>query len=289
MYQQFDLITPANLNDALEALADGDNAMALAGGTNLVVDMRAGREAPDKLVSLDRVEALRRIEVDAGHVTIGGRTTVSDILNHPEMAELAPSLFQSAQVFAGMMVRNTATVAGNICSGSPAADLVPPLLSLDAALTLASRTGERKLKLSEFYTGFKQDQRAKGELITQISWPAPSRSSANLFYKLARRKGDAITVVGVAVMIAIEDGKCATARIALGSVAPVVKRAEPAEQLLVGKNLNADIIDAAARLAVKAASPIDDLRASSQYRQHAVHVLTRRLLTQAWETASNRG
>lgn len=286
MYQQFDLITPTNLSEALDALAKSDNAMPLAGGTNLVVDLRARRENPDVLVSLDRVEGLRGIEVGGGTVTLGGRTTVSDLLNYPEMDNLAPSLFQSAKVFAGMMVRNTATVAGNICSGSPAADLVPPLLSLDAELTLISRSGRRTVKLSEFYLDYKKNLRSKDELVFDISWRVSPPDSANLFYKLARRKGDAITVVGIAVTIGVKNGKCDHARIALGSVGPIVKRVLSAEDLLVGKEFDEDLIEAAARLAVEQADPIDDLRASAKYRRHGVYVLTKRLVTQAWEMIS---
>jgi carbon-monoxide dehydrogenase medium subunit len=181
------------------------------------------------------------------------------------------------------MVRNAATVAGNICSGSPAADVVPPLLTLDAEVTLASPGGTRVVPLGEFFLGYRHDARAPGELITGIAWDIPQAPSAELFYKLALRKGDAITVVGVAVALSIEDGVCSRARVALGAVAPFAKRATAAEALLTGQALTPASIEAAAQRAVREIDPIDDIRASAGYRRHTVHALTRRLVTQAWD------
>ncbi|MDH3911219.1 MAG: xanthine dehydrogenase family protein subunit M [Rhodospirillales bacterium] len=294
MFAEFDLVMPGDLDEALDILAeaggDGDaGILPLAGGTNLVVDLRARRIRADKLVGLGRIAALRGIERSNGRVTIGAGTTLSDILRDPGMVEAAPSLVDSARVFAGQMVRNTATVAGNVCCGSPAADTVPPLLSLDAEVTLAGKGGTRNVPLADFFLGYQEDERRPAELVTKIAWDAPKPKSANLFYKLARRKGDAITVVGVAVTVAVEAGKCTTARIALGAVAPVVKRAREAEALLEGEALTPELIEAAARQAAEDSSPIDDVRASADYRRHSVHALTRRLLSQAWAQVTEGG
>ena len=292
MYAEFDLHLPKDLSAALAILADaGDEAgtLPLAGGTNLIVDLRARSVAPAALVGIGDVPDMRGIDAVNGEIVMGGKTTVSDILRSPDMPRCGSSLFESARVFAGQMVRNTATVAGNICYGSPAADLVPPLLVLDAKVTLESREGARTLPLSEFFLDYKRTVRRPDELLTRITWPTPSSDSVDLFYKLARRKGDAITMVGIAVALDMDDGKCARARIALGAVAPIVKRALQAEQMLQGAVLTPDLIEAAARQAAEAASPIDDVRASGEYRRHSVHVLTRRLLTQAWQRLSKRG
>jgi carbon-monoxide dehydrogenase medium subunit len=217
---------------------------------------------------------------------MGGMTTVSDILRSPELTLRASSLVGSARVFGGQMVRNAATVAGNICYASPAADLVPPLLVLDAEVTLERREGERTLPLSEFYLDYKRTARRPDELLTRITWPAPPSGSVDLFYKLARRKGDAITIAGIAVALGAADGKCTRARIALGAVAPIVMRALEAERMLEGETLTPSLIEAAAHQAAQAASPVDDLRASGKYRRHCVRVLTSRLLTQAWQRLS---
>ena len=285
MYTPFELEMPRSLADALDALGKGGDAAAapLAGGTNLIVDLRAKRERPDRIVGLGEVAELKGMAVGEDRISIGGATTVSDLLHSPEIAEAAPSLAESARSFAGLMVRNTATVAGNIACGSPAADLVPPLLSLDAEVTLTSATATRTVPLDEYFLGYRRDVRRPDELITRISWPRLPASSVNTFYKLARRKGDAITVTGVAVTIAAVGGICTRARIALGAVAPVVLRAKEAERGLEGRALTPAAIDDAAAAAARAASPIDDLRASAEYRLHTVEALVRRLVSQARE------
>jgi CO/xanthine dehydrogenase FAD-binding subunit len=287
MYADFELVIPETLDAALDALAEGNGtAQALAGGTNVIVDLRARRVSPARLVGLGKIDALRGIRIEGGRVTLGARTTMSEILHHPGLAQHAPSLVAQARVFAGQMVRNAATVAGNICSGSPAADVVPPLLALDAEVTLARPGGTRVVPLSEFFLGYKKDARAPGELMTEIAWDVPQTPSADLFYKLALRKGDAIAMVGIAVALSVEGGVCSRARIALGAVAPIVKRATAAEGLLHGQALTPALIEEAAQRAVEEVDPIDDIRASAGYRRHCVHALTRRLVTQAWDRLS---
>jgi CO/xanthine dehydrogenase FAD-binding subunit len=285
MLSQFELEIPETLDEALGYLANGNGAttVPLAGGTNLIVDIRARRETPETMVWLGKVPGLRGIEAENGQIRIGGSTTVSEILCSSQLSAAGASLVESARVFGGQMVRNAATVAGNIACGSPAADLVPPLMALDAQVTLKSVTGARAVKLDEYFTGYKEDVRRKDELITEIRWKRPEPSSVNTFYKLGRRKGDAITVTGVAVSLAAAKGRCTRARIALGAVAPVVIRARQAESMLEGEALSAPLIEAAARQAAEESSPIDDVRASAEYRIHTVEVLTRRLVTQAWD------
>ena len=283
MYTPFELEMPRSLAGALDALRPGRDAAAtpLAGGTNLIVDLRAKRERPDRIVGLGEVAELKGMEFGEDRISIGGATTVSDLLHSAEIAEAAPSLAESARLFAGLMVRNTATVAGNIACGSPAADLVPPLLSLDADVTLASAAATRTVPLDEYFLGYRRDVRRPDEIITRISWPRLPGRCVNTFYKLARRRGDAITVTGVAVTIVAAGGICTRARIALGAVAPVVLRAKEAECGLEGRALTPATIDEAAAAAAGAASPIDDLRASAEYRLHTVEALVRRLVSQA--------
>lgn len=281
---EFDLSIPQTLDEAVAVLAErgGDGVLPLAGGTNLLVDIRDRRAAPARLVSLARLKDMRWIDVRDGRAAIGGRTTFGDLLRHPGVEEAAPSLIACAKVFGGQMVRNAATVAGNVAYGSPAADVMPPLLSLDAEIELRGPNGTRRVPLDGYFTGFKQSVRRADELITAIEWRPPDPGAANLFYKLGRRKGDAITVVGVAVTVGAQNGHCTGVRIALGSVAPVVARAHQAETMLEGEAPTAELIDAAARKAAESCEPIDDLRASAEYRRHCTHALVRRLLGQAW-------
>ncbi len=243
--EQIELEMPGDLAGALDALAAGRDAktVPIAGGTNLIVDMRAKRERPDRVVGLGGVGELRGMEFGAG----------------------------------------------NVACGSPAADLVPPLLSLDADVTLASVDGTRTVPLDEYFLGYKRDVRRPDELITRISWPRLPVPSVNTFYKLARRKGDAITVTGVALTLSAAGGVCTKAHIALGAVAPVVLRAREAEALLEGRAPTPALIDRAAAAAAAASSPIDDVRASAGYRLHTVEALTRRLVSRAWDRLDRQG
>lgn len=282
MYGEFDLSKPETLREAVTALNSfGARAVPLSGGTNVLLDIRSQRLNPEVLVGLGNITGLRGISIADGRMTIGGQTTVSDLLASPEIAAKAPALLEAARVFAGQMVRNAATVAGNIACGSPAADLVPPLLVMDADVELTSAEGSRRIALADFHTGYKSDRRAANELITAISWPEPAAGNFTSFYKLARRHGDAITVTGVAVSITIHDGRCGAARIALGSVAPIPMRARRAEAILEGQVLTQDRIVAAAAAAAEECSPIDDVRATGAYRRQMVGVLVARLVSMA--------
>jgi carbon-monoxide dehydrogenase medium subunit len=285
MLPTFELLEPKSLDEALVALADGGGT-PMAGGTNLLPDLRARGEANGRFISLSEIAELRRIDHGEEWAVMGGGTTITDILRDPAMPAAAPSLVAAAEVFAGFMVRNVATIGGNICYGSPSADVVPPLLTLDAEVTLASTGGTRTLALDEYFLGYKKTAMRADELLKSVSWTPPEPGAANLFRKLGRRKGDAITVTGVAVTLAAEEGKCSRVRIALGSVAPTVFRAKDAEDSLLGQALTEEVIDAAAHKAADACRPIDDIRASADYRLHTAHVLVRRLLTLAWEQAA---
>ncbi|SHJ98452.1 carbon-monoxide dehydrogenase medium subunit [Shimia gijangensis] len=277
----YDLKVPISLQNALDLLSDAQS-MPLAGGTNLLVEIRSGKERPQRLVALDRIEGLAGIDINSETITIGARATVGDLLRSTELAKAAPSLVKAAGVFAGQMVRNAGTIGGNIACASPAADLVPPLMSLDAQVTLQSSSGSRVVALDEYYQGYKQDVRRPDELVTQISMPRLPDQTHNRFYKLARRRGDAITVVGLAVTLTVSDGVCRKARIAMGAVAPCVIRARNAEALLEGNVFDAAMIETAAAQAAAECAPIDDVRASAQYRRHCVRKLTRRLVAEAW-------
>ncbi len=283
MLPPFELHEPKSLAEALRTLAENSDARPLAGATNLVPDLRGKREPCRNFVSLEALSELRFIKGEDGRVTVGARTTIADILADQAMRVDAPALYSAAEVFAGAMVRSAATIGGNLCCGSPSADCVPALLTLDADLTLSRAGEERTVALDEFYVDYKKTALRAGEMLTSVSWPVPSRNSANLFYKLARRKGDAITVTGVAVMLAVEDGICSKARIALASVAPTVFRAGIAEEMLIAKAFDTQVIEQAAKAAADQCSPIDDIRAGAGYRLQTVHSLTRRLLIQAWK------
>jgi CO/xanthine dehydrogenase FAD-binding subunit len=282
MLPEFDLLMPQTLPEALEMLAAGaPEIVPLAGGTNLIVDMRSGRYRPRALMDLGKLDELRSIQQENGHIVVGGGTTITELIASPLIAEHGAPLGDAAAVLGSPLIRNRATLAGNLVDGSPAADTAPPLLVLDAEVELASRSGTRRVPLDDFLVGVRQTLRQPDELLTAVRWPVPPPHSAAAFYKIGLRKADAIAVVSVAVMVARDrdkDGRCQQARIALGSVAPRVIRARAAEGVLQGGSLTDETIAQAARLSAEATSPIDDVRGSAAYRRHVTEVLVRRLL-----------
>ncbi len=282
MLPEFDLYLPQSLQEALECLAEhGRGVSALAGGTNLVVDMRSGRHTPHTLVDISRLAELKEIYREDGHILAGSGTTIAELLANPEVAKAAPCLRAAAAVFASPLVRNRATLGGNLADGSPAADTAPSLLALDAEVKLASANSQRCIPLDEFFLHVRRTQLQPGEIITAVRWKAPEANTYTAFQKLGLRKADAISVVSVAVRVDTSaDGIVQVARIALGSVAPTPLRAKAAETGLLGQALTPAAAHAAAELAAQAACPISDVRASGEYRRQMVFVLVRRLLQQ---------
>ncbi len=279
MLPEFNLLTPKTLSEALEMLADNAPDVApLAGGTNLIPDMRGGYHTPGVVVNIAGLEELRGIRQENGHLVLGGGATIAELLDDPLIAQRAPVLQEAAAAFGNALIRNRATVGGNLSDGAPCADTAPPLLALDAEVELVSKEGERRVPLEEFIVGPRQTVRQPGELLTAIRCPLPPSHSAGAFYKLGLRKAACMAKVDVAVVVeGDEGGRCKQARIALGAVAPRHFRARAAEDLLRDQPLTPEIIAEAARLAAEVARP----RAGSEYKQPVVEGLVRRLLTRA--------
>lgn len=285
MLPEFDMKLPKTLEEALHQMSDGTHTVAaVAGGTNIVPDLRSGRHVPQTLVNLSCLSELKGIRLDAGFVVVGSGVTLSELLSSPLIARYGPPLQSAASTFASPLVRNRATLGGNLVDASPAADTVPPLLALDAKVQLTSLTGSRWVPLDGFITGVRKTLRKPDELVTAVCWKAeePNSRVAYAYQKLGLRKADAISVVSVALKVEVDkNGKCQQARIALGSVAPTPLRVKKAEEALVGKILTAELITEIGRLTSEGISPIDDLRASASYRRRMANVLVCRLLTQA--------
>ena len=280
MLAEFDLVTPRTLDDALDLLADeSKKAVPLAGGTNLVMELRDGDSKAGLLVNIEDLPEIVEIRLDGGYLVIGGGVTLAGLLQDERVEKYASPLWQAARLFANPLIRNRATVGGNLADASPAADTAPPLLALNAEIELRSRAGSRWLPLDQFFVGVRRTQRQVNELITSVRIPISNPGMSSGFYKLGLRKADAISIASAAVVVEKDgDGICRAARIALGSVAPRPVRAKQAEAVLVGQRLQKELIIQASQLAAAAASPISDLRATADYRRQMVPVLVRRVL-----------
>ena len=289
MLPEFDLLTPSTLSEALDLLDSGaPDVVPLAGGTNLIVDLRDRHRQAQVLMDVSRLSELHGIRRENGHIVVGGGSTIADLLTDPLIAEHGAPLRDAAKVFAGPLVRNRATIAGNLVDASPAADTAPPLLVLDAEIELVSKRGMRCLPLDEFLVGVRETLRKPTELVLAVRWPLPPAHSTAAFYKAGLRRADAISVLSVALNIECDQQRrCSKARIALGAVAPRPIRAHAAEEALTGCALGPHLLAQAASLASEATRPIDDIRGSAAYRRRVVEVLVRRLLVQAVGQASD--
>jgi carbon-monoxide dehydrogenase medium subunit len=277
---RFEYRPATSLAQATTLLAENPEARLLAGGTDLLVDMRERRQTPRVLVDVSALDALRGIAAADGGIRIGAGTTVGELLEAPLVAERAPALRQTAREFADYLTRNKATLGGNLANASPGADLVVPLLALDARVVLAGPGGERTLPLDAFLVGPRRTALKPGELVAAVV--VPTAGGRQGFYKLGLKRGGAIAVVSVATRVALDgDGRCTAAAIALGAVAPRPFRAAEAEAALAGGPLTPERVARAADLAAAAARPITDVRGGEDYRRAMVRALVARTLGQA--------
>jgi aerobic carbon-monoxide dehydrogenase medium subunit len=269
---------PSELGEALGILGQQAEIAVLAGGTALVPKINYGERRPEGLLYIGKL-GLDYVKDKDGTLLIGAATPVDKLLSDPLVAAKAPVLVQSARLFASFAVRTSATVGGNIANGSPAADLIPPLIALDASLRLASTAGERMVAVQDFCTGPCETRLQPGELILEIV--VPPVGGRAVFLKLGRRKAQTLAVVNVAVRLEMDGATCQDARIALGAVAPTPLRCTQAETLIRGKGLDTGLIADCAARAIAESAPITDQRGSAWYRKEAGAALVARALTQA--------
>lgn len=284
---RFDYHQPESLTDAVELAARfGGQGSFLAGGTDLIVQIERGRIAPRHVIGLGRVPGLAGIELN-GRITLGARVTHRAIEQTAELAGSLRCLVEGAEVIGGHQVRNVATVGGNLVNASPAADLVPCLVALDAAVTLLGSGGERELPVERFLLGPNRTARRPDELVTRVTLDTPPPRAATAFLKAGRRRAMEISVVCVAARLVLDASleRCLEARVVLGAVAPTAVRAHAAERLLEGQPVGGEAFRRAAAAAQEACRPIDDVRASATFRQHLVGVLVRRALDRCVERA----
>ena len=287
---RFDYLEPHSLDEALAMLAEhGDRTRLVAGSTDFLVRWRTGVWRPDSVVCMQHVPGLDYIfwNPDDG-LSIGALATVQDIEQSDDVRSRYPALAAGATAFAGVQVRNLATVAGNICNASPAGDTLPALLAYNAQCRIVGAGGERWLPLDEVFVGPGRTALEAGEILTEIRLPAPTENTGGLYIKHSPRGAMDISAVGVASVVSLNaDGTCASARIALGAVAPTPVRAYGAEGRLVSQTLDAANIAEAGRLAAQSCNPIADVRSGADYRREMVRVLTERTLTHAVATVGN--
>ena len=268
---------PKTVAQAIALLADQPSARVLAGGTDLIVQMKAGRIAPSAIVDLKRIAGLTGVRARGGGFAIGAATPCTALKAHAALAAAWPGVVEAANLIGSVQVRNRATMAGNLCNASPAADSVPALIAAGATCLIAGPAGEREIKVEALATGPGRTGLAAGEFVIELRIPARPAGGGDAYLRLIPRTEMDIAVVGVGAALAIDrDGTCSAARIAIGAVAPTALLVEDAGAALVGTRFD----DAAlARMgdAMRAACrPIDDKRGTVDYRTAMAAVLARR-------------
>jgi carbon-monoxide dehydrogenase medium subunit len=285
--RRFDLALPDSIESCLQALATAPDAKLVAGGTDLLPQMKIGVVKPRTVVDISALPELKILQTDEiGSLRVGAAVPARTLELHGPTQTGFAALAESAAVVGSYQVRNLATLGGNLANAAPSADMAPPLLGLDADLVIAGKHGRRTIPIGDFFLGVRRTRLEPGDVLVEIFIPAPAQGSGGTYVRHTPRRELDIAVVGVASQVTVRDGTCVKARIALGAVAPVPLRATAAEARLENEAVTPALIEEAAELAVAAASPISDQRGSAEYRRHLVRVLTRRTLTTAFERAT---
>lgn len=277
----FEYLIPKELGEAITLItAMGDSGRVLAGGTEILVEMKEKGLSPGKLVDIKQLNELKGIDVGPGGILeLGSLTTLHEIETSYPVKSRWPSLSEAASLVGSYQIRNRATIGGNICGASPASDTAPALIALKAVANIAGPAGERSIDLEQFFKDRRQTVLQRGELLKSLTVPPQAAKSGSVYLKHSLRNAMDIAIVGVAASITLDGiGVCRDARIVLGAVAPVPIRARSAEALLKDKAVSKELIAQAASLAGQEAKPISNLGGTAEYRRKMVVVYVRRAL-----------
>jgi carbon-monoxide dehydrogenase medium subunit len=282
----FEYHAPASIGEAAELLATlGDGAKILSGGQSLIPLMKLRLASPPHLIDINRIPGLDQIREADGFLRIGALVREADLEESEIVRGRYPLLLDTCQVIADPIVRNLATVGGNLAHGDPANDHPATMLALGAEVVAVGRRGERRLPVASFFTGPFTTALELDEILTEIRVPVPPARSGGAYVKLERKVGDFATAAVAVQLTLAADGTCARAGIALTSVGPTAIRAERAEEALTGQRPDEGVIKRAAELAAAASQPSEDLRGSVEYKRDLVRVLAARALRRALERA----
>jgi len=286
----FELHSVKSLSEACKLLAKyGPRAKAIAGGTDLLVDLKEHLVAVEHLVSLSEIPEADAITFAKGKLSIGALATLSSVASNPFIQKHFPALSDTALSMATPQIRNTGTIGGNIASAVPSADIPPALMCADAHIITISTKGKKNIPIRNFFAGVRKTVLEKDGLIKTIEIDIPKSNMGVSYQKFALREAAALAVVGVAAMIETERNIIKDVCIVLGAVAPTPVIAHQACKFLNGKEPTTANFNQAGVIACDEGKPISDIRASKEYRCHLIGVLTRRALTEAYKKASKNG
>ncbi|MBX2878932.1 MAG: xanthine dehydrogenase family protein subunit M [Granulosicoccus sp.] len=279
---------PTTVDAAVNMLAADSNARILAGGSDLLVQMQSGLRRAEHVVDIKRIPELNTVtQTDDGGWILGAAVCSAELNENAALKAQWPGVLEAADLIGSMQVQGRATLAGNLCNASPAADSVPAMVAASATVTVAGPTGRRTIPVEQVPTAPGKTSLLPGEVIVSVNLPAKNSGSGDAYMRFIPRSEMDIAVVGVGVYIALNENHiCTSARIALGAVAPTVLTFGDNEELLTGTKVDADALDNAASILQSACSPIDDKRGTAEYRKDIVGVLFRRTVKVALERAA---
>ncbi len=282
---QFDYHAPTSLDEAVALLGQHGGAKILAGGQSLIPAMRFRLALPEVLIDINGLADLDYIREAVGHLAIGGLTRESALEESAAVQSRYPLLADTARVIADPLVRNLATVGGNLAHADPANDHPAAMLAYNAQVVAHGPQGTRTIAIDDFFTGLFENSLADDEILTEIRIPEPGAGAGGAYLKVERKVGD-YAISAVAVQLAMSGDSVSAARIGLTNVSPVPMRASGAEQAVVGQRLTEEVLEAAGRAAAAECDPSADLRGSVDYKRDLTRVLTKRALRKAAERAA---
>jgi carbon-monoxide dehydrogenase medium subunit len=283
---RFEYREARTIDEAVEMLSQDDGGRMVAGATDVLIRWRQGAWTPRYVLNIKRIPGLDEVHYNpAEGLRLGALVKIRTLEQHPLIRQHYPALTQAATAFAGVQIRNLATLGGNVCNASPAGDTLPALLAYGASCHLAGSGGTRVVPLAEFVQGPSQTTLRPAELLVELRLPSPLPRTGALYIKHSPRSTMDIATIGVASVVSLADEVCQQVRIVLGAVAPTVIRAPEAEALLTGHAPDTERLQQAAQAAMAAASPIDDIRGTAAHRRAIVMPLVQRTLHYAVQMA----
>jgi len=267
----------------------GEKARPLCGGTDLLIQLRAGVRRPEFIVDLKHIKELRQIKFDAKKgVRLGAAVPCIEVFESEAMRKHYPGLTEAAHLIGSLQIQNRASVGGNLCNGSPAADTTPALIAVGAKARIAGGRAPREVAVEDFVISPGRTVLKPGEILVEFVIPAPKPHTSDSYLRFIPRNEMDIAVVGVGTSITLDGDIVKAARIGLGAVGPTPIFAEKASASLIGKKLDHAAIEAASQLAIEVATPIDDMRGTAEFRKHIVGVLTQRTIQIAADRARGK-
>ena len=279
-------LSPLTISEATDLLSkNSGSTKILSGGTDLLVSMRLSKQNPDTIEDIKNIAQTREIIVEDNLVSIGAAVPAIQITEHPQMNEMFPGLVEATELIGSSQIQSRASIGGNLCNASPAADTVPSLVANDAQCHIAGPRGERIVSVNRFCTGPGKNILEADEFLVKLVIPLPKDQTSDAYLRFTPRNEMDIAVVGAGVSVSLDkSGTCKSARVALGAVAPTVMLVAEAADVLIDSKLEDSDLNKLASLVSNASKPITDKRGTSEFRKHVVGVLAKR----ATLTAKNR-